>query len=148
MAQAFKSAIFKSWRQEGGFAPFLDRTERIEGVCDGRAKGQQRGGANGAVQGGNNAAAQSGLTRVRGAECAQGIMRALRDGLRGHARAILATSLLHILTHLYLVDDRRQDGHDAGVSRRGVVPPSTPLGALIERAQTTCHSGRAHSLTP
>ena len=75
-------------------------------------------------------------------------MRALRDGLRGHARAILATSLLHMLTHLYLVDDRRQDGHDAGVSRRGVVPPSTPLGALIERAQTTCHSGRAHSLTP
>ena len=112
-----------------------------------RAKGQQRGGANGAGQGGNHAAAQSGLTRVRGAECAQGIMRALRDGLRGHARAILATSLLHILTHLYLVDDRRQDGHDAGVSRRGVVPPSTPLGALIERAQTTCHSGRAHALT-
>ena len=75
-------------------------------------------------------------------------MRALRDGLRGHARAILATSLLHILTHLYLVDDRRQDGHDAGVSRRGVVPPSTPLGALIERAQTTCHSGRARSHRP
>ena len=74
-------------------------------------------------------------------------MRALRDGLRGHARAILATSLLHILTHLYLVDDRRQDGHDAGVSRRGVVPPSTPLGALIKRAQTTCHSGRARSQT-
>ena len=113
-----------------------------------RAKGQQRGGANGAVQGGNNAAAQSGLTRVRGAEWAQGIMRALRDGLRGHARAVLATSLLHIQAHLYLVDDRRQDGHHAGVSRRGVVPPSTPLGALIERAQTTCHSGRARSLTP
>ena len=28
------SAIFKSWRQEGGFAPFLDRPERIEGVCN------------------------------------------------------------------------------------------------------------------
>ena len=113
-----------------------------------RAKGQQRGGANGAGQGGNHAAAQSGLTRVRGAECAQGTMRALRDGLRGHARAVLATSLLHIQAHLYLVEDRRQDGHDADVSRRGVMPPSTPLGALIERARTTCESGRARSLTP
>ena len=112
-----------------------------------RAKGQQRGGAHGAGQGDYNAAAQSGLTRVRGAEWAQGIMRALRDGLRGHARTVLATSLLHIQAHLYLVDDRRQDGHHAGVSRRGVMPPSTPLGALIERAQTTCHSGRAHALT-
>ena len=111
------------------------------------AAGQHRKGAMGGQHVGHNAAAQSGLTRVRGAECAQGIMRALRDGLRGHARAILATSLLHILTHLYLVDDRRQDGHDAGVSRRGVMPPSTSLGALIERAQTTCHSGRARSLT-
>ena len=92
-------------------------------------------------------AAQSGLTRVRGAECAQGTMRALRDGLRGHARAVLATSLLHIQAHLYLVEDRRQDGHDADVSRRGVMPPSTPLGALIERAQTTCNSGRTRSLT-
>ena len=100
------------------------------------------------VQGGNNAAAQSGLTRVRGAECAQGTMRALRDGLRGHARAVLATSLLHIQAHLYLVEDRRQDGDHADVSRRGVVPPSTPLGALIERARTTCESGRARSLTP
>ena len=75
-------------------------------------------------------------------------MRALRDGLvRGHARAELATSLLHILAHLYLVEDRRQDGDHADVSRRGVMPPSTPLGALIERAQTTCESSRAHSLT-
>ena len=114
-----------------------------QGPAKGRAKGQQRGGANGAGQGGNNAAAQSGLTRVRGAECAQGIMRALRDGLRGHARAILATSLLHILTHLYLVDDRRQHGHHGGMSRRGNPPLSTPLGVLIERAQTTCESGRA-----
>ena len=74
-------------------------------------------------------------------------MRALRDGLRGHARAILATSLLHILTHLYLVDDRREDGHHAGVSGRGIMPPPIPLGALIERAQTTCNSGRTRSLT-
>ena len=114
-----------------------------------RAKGQQRGGANGAGQGGNHAAAQSGLTRVRGAECAQGIMRALRDRLRGHARSVLATSLLHILTytHLYLVEDRRQDGHHTGVSGRGIMPPPIPLGALIERAQTTCNSGRTRSLT-
>ena len=89
----------------------------------GRAKCQRTRGAHGAGQGGNHAAAQSGLTRVRGAECAQGIMRALRDGLRGHARAILATSLLHILTHLYLVEDRRQDGHHTGVSGRGIMPP-------------------------
>ena len=74
-------------------------------------------------------------------------MRALRDGLRGHARAILATSLLHILTHLYLVEDRRQDGHHTGVSGRGIMPPPIPLGALIKRAQTTCHSGRARSQT-
>ena len=30
---------------------------------------------------------------------------ALRDGLRGLARAELTTSLYHILAHLYLVDD-------------------------------------------
>ena len=60
-------------------------------------------------------------------------------------RAELATSLLHILAHPYLVDDRHEDGHHAGVSRRGVMPPSTPLGALIKRAQTTCHSGRKQS---
>ena len=58
---------------------------------------------------------QSALTRVRGAECAQGVVWTLRDGLRGHARA---TSLLHILTHLYLVDDCRQHGHHGGMSRR------------------------------
>ena len=74
-------------------------------------------------------------------------MLALRNGLRGHKRAELATSLLHILAHLYLVEDRRQDGHHACVSRRGIVPPSIPLGSLVERAQTTCHSGRAHALT-
>ena len=74
-------------------------------------------------------------------------MRALRDGLRGHARAVLATSLLHIQAHLYLVDDRREDGHHAGVSGRGIMPPPIPLRALIERPQTTCDSGRAHSLT-
>ena len=119
-----------------------------QGPAKGRAKGQQRGGANGAGQGGSNAAAQSGLTRVRGAECAQGIILALRDGLRGHARAALATSLLHIQAHLYLVEDRRQHGHHGGMSRRGNPPPSTPLEVLIEGAQTTCESGRAHSLTP
>ena len=88
-----------------------------------RAKGQQRAGANGAGQGDYNAAAQSALTRVRGAECAQGVVWALREGLRGHARAVLATSLLHIQAHLYLVDDRREDGHHAGVSGRGIMPP-------------------------
>ena len=113
-----------------------------------RATGQQRGGANGAGQGGNHAAAQSGLTRVRGAECAQGIMRALRDGCAA-TRAPYWLPHVYTCRHTwYLVEDRRQDGHHAGVSRRGVMPPSTPLGALIERAQTTCHSGRAHSLTP
>ena len=68
-------------------------------------------------------AAQSGLTRVRGAGRAQGMVWALRNGLRGHARAELATSLLHILAHLYLylVEDRRQDGHHTCVSRRGVM---------------------------
>ena len=112
-----------------------------------RAKGQQRAGANGAGQGDYNAAAQSALMRVRGAECAQGVVWALREGLRGHARAVLATSLLHIQAHLYLVDDRREDGHHAGVSGRGIMPPPIPLGALIERAQTTCNSGRTRSLT-
>ena len=112
-----------------------------------RAKGQQRGGAHGAGQGDYNAAAQSGLTRVRGAEWAQGIMRALRDGLRGHARAVLATSLLHIQAHLYLVDDRRQDGHHAGGSGRGIMPPPILKGALNERAQTTSNSGRARTQT-
>ena len=111
-----------------------------------RAKGQQRAGANGAGQGDYNAAAQSALTRVRGAECAQGVVWALREGLRGHARAVLATSLLHIQAHLHLVDDRREDGHHAGVSGRGIMPPPIPLGALIERAQTTCNSGRTRSL--
>jgi hypothetical protein len=55
-------------------------------------------GANGAGQGGHHAAVQSGLTRVRGVECAQGIIWALWDGLRGHARAALATPILHIYT--------------------------------------------------
>ena len=102
----------------------------------GRAKGQQRAGANGAGQGDYNAAAQSALTRVRGAECAQGVVWALRDGLRGHAHAVLATSLLHMLAHLYLADDRHEDGQDAGVSGRGIMPPPTTLGAPIERVQT------------
>ena len=75
------------------------------------------------------------------------MVRALWGGLHGLARAVLATSLLHIQAHLYLVDDRRQDGHHARVTRRGVMPPSKLLGALIERAQMTCHSGRARSLT-
>ena len=61
---------------------------------------------------------------------------ALLDGLRGHARAVLATSLLHMLAHLYLADDRHEDGHHAGVSGRGIMPPPTSLGALIERVQT------------
>ena len=116
-----------------------------------RAKGQQRAGANGAGmgagQGDYNAAAQSALTRVRGAECAQGVVWALRDGLRGHARAVLATSLLHMLAHLYLANDRHEDGRGARVSGRGIMPPPIPLGALIERAQTTCNSGRTRSLT-
>ena len=64
-------------------------------------------------------AAQSGLTRVRGAGRAQGMVWALRNGLRGHSRAELATSPLHILAHLYLVEDRRQDGHHTCVSIGG-----------------------------
>ena len=40
-------------------------------------------------------------------------MRALRDRLRGHARAVLDTSLLHIQAHLHLVDDRHEDGQHA-----------------------------------
>ena len=74
-------------------------------------------------------------------------MRALRDRLRGHARAVLDTSLLHIQADLYLVDDRHEDGQHAGVSRRGMPPPSISLGARIERAQTTCNSGCARSQT-
>ena len=75
------------------------------------------------------------------------MVRALWGGLRGLARAVLATSLLHILTHLYLVDDRRQHGHHGSMSRRGNPPPPIPLVVLIEGAQTTCDSGRARSLT-
>ena len=44
----------------------------------------------------------------------------------GHARAVLATSLLHIHAHLHLVDDRDEDGHHISVSGRGIVrPPDT-----------------------
>ena len=75
------------------------------------------------------------------------MVRALWGGLRGLARAVLATSLLHILAHLYLVDDRHEDGQHGGMSRRDTMRPSTPLGVLVERAQTTCHSARARSLT-
>ena len=92
-------------------------------------------------------AVQSGLTRVRGVECAQGIIWALWDGLQGHARAVLATSLLHIHAHLNLVDDRDEDGHHISVSGRGIVSPPIPLKALIERPQTTCTSGRARAQT-
>ena len=92
-----------------------------QGPAKGRAKCQRTRGANGAGQGGHSVAAQSGLTRVRGAGRAQGMVWALRNGLRGHARAELATSLVHILAHLYLVEDRRQDGHHTCVSRRGVM---------------------------
>ena len=41
----------------------------------------------------------------------------------GHARAVLATSLLHIHAHLHLVDDRDEDGHHISVSGRGIVRP-------------------------
>ena len=113
----------------------------------GRAKCQRTRGATGAGQEGHSAAAQSGLTRVRGAGRAQGMVWALRNGLRGHARAVLATSLLHIHAHLHLVDDRDEDGHHISVSGRGIVRPPIPLRALIERPQTTCNSGRARAQT-
>ena len=128
---------------------FAHRLEELlaQGPAKGRAKCQQTRGANGAGQGDYNAAAQSELTRVRGAECAQGMVRALWDGLRGHVRAVLATSLLHMNAHLHLVDDRDEDGHHISVSGRGIVPPPIPLRALIERPQTTCNSGHARAQT-
>ena len=118
-----------------------------QGPAKGRAKCQRTRGANGAGQEGHSAAAQSGLTLVRGAGRAQGMVWALRNGLRGHARAVLATSLLHIHAHLHLVDDRDEDGHHISVSGRGIVRPPIPLRALIERPQTTCNSGRARAQT-
>ena len=74
-------------------------------------------------------------------------MRALRDRLRGHARAVLDTSLLHIQADLYLVDDRHEDGQHAGVSRRGMPPPLVLLGARIKQAKTACNDERARLLT-
>ena len=80
--------------------------------CQRASKVSASRGTSGAGQGGYPAAAQSALTRVRGAECAQGVVWALRDGLRGHARAVLATSLLHMLAHLYLANYRHEDGRE------------------------------------
>ena len=65
---------------------------------------------------------------------------ALRDGLRGLARAELTTSLYHILAHLYLVDDRHEDGQDVGMSRLADAPASTSSRALIERVHTPCRT--------
>ena len=59
-----------------------------------------------------------------------GMVWALRGRLHGHARAVLATSLLHILAHLYLADDRHDDGQDGGMSRRADAPASTSSRAL------------------
>ena len=49
---------------------------------------------------------------------------ALRDRLRGHARAVLDTSALHIQADLYLVDDRHEDRHHALGVEGGTLPPS------------------------
>ena len=84
---------------------------------------------------------QSGLTRVRGAGRAQGMVWALRNGLRGHARAVLATSLLHIHAHLHLADDRDEDGHHVSVSWRGIVRPA---GSRPRLAETCRFSYIAH----
>ena len=66
------------------------------------------------------------------------MVRALRDRLRGHARAVLENSLLHIQAHLVSRCGLQEVGHHAGVPRRGLPPPSALLGARIRRAQTAC----------
>ena len=60
------------------------------------------------------------------------MVRSLRGRLHGHARAVLATSLLHILGHLYLANDRHDDGQDGGLSRRADAPASTSSRELIK----------------
>ena len=72
---------------------------------------------------------------------------ALRDRLRGHARADLATSPLHMKAGAVSRRRLQEDGHHGWVSRRGTLPPSISLRTPIERAQTTCDSGRARSHT-
>ena len=66
------------------------------------------------------------------------MVRALGDRLRGHARAVLENSLLHIQAHLVSRGGLQEVGHHAGVPRRGLPPPSALLGARIRRAQTAC----------
>ena len=66
------------------------------------------------------------------------MVRALGDRLRGHARAVLENSLLHIQAHLVSRCGLQEVGHHAGVPRRGLPPPSALLGARIRRAQTAC----------
>jgi hypothetical protein len=80
-----------------------------------------------------------------------GMVRALWGGLSGIARAVLATSFLHIQAHP-CISSMTADRMDTtlvcrGVARHAVMPPLTPLGAHIKRAQMTCHNGRARSLT-
>ena len=65
------------------------------------------------------------------------MVRALWGGLRGLARAVLATSLLHIQAHLYLVDSVEDLGHHANRVEQGDIPCSSSLETLIKRAQMT-----------
>ena len=85
-----KPASMRSGRYPG--CSWARRSDRATS-CQRASKVSATRGASGAGQGGYPTAAQSALTRVRGAECAQGVVWALREGPRGHARTVLATSL-------------------------------------------------------
>ena len=70
---------------------------------------------------------------------------ALRDRVRGHARAVLDTSLLHILAHLYLVDCLHELSQHIGIEGRKPHPSAIPSRRLIEPAWKTCNNGHARS---
>jgi hypothetical protein len=111
----------------------------------GGAAGQHRKGAISVRQEGHYVATCGALRRVSGAECAQGVVRALRGRLRGTASAVPKIAGSSVKAHLRLADCLHQEVGHANSVEGGNLPPSNSLGRHIEGPNATCNNGRARS---